>query len=347
MKKLLPFWFILIAGNVGYAQDDSLSTIPVLSGARPLSKFYVKFYSGYGILSPGSYKIQSNNTVSYYDQFNVYQDTTVQSQGKKGLGQGLRVGAGIGYVLNDFLNLGIDVEYGKSVKMKNSLGTQLAPYDYDSVSDNMNYKALTITPYVTFKVLSKPNYFFYNKLGILFTLPVNLHTSGTMAHSRSSFWPPLPMDSVNSNLNVVTQRYQGSYRLSLGIGFNVSFGVNVRLNNSMRLFGEIFGNFSALAPSQSTINWIKSEKYSYYSPEYDYTTDPPVLLYYQQNSNTRLSYEKYITEYHKGGPTTRVSEEVEYLPGDPDPHWTYKDKDKRFTANMNAVGLSVGIIYRL
>lgn len=338
--------FAIISAISGFSQVDSLSGISSVSEVRHFSKFYLKFYTGYGFLSPGSYRIQSNNTVSFFDQVTGYHDTTVQSQGKKGIGQGIRVGGGIGYVLNDFLNLGIDLEYGRSGSMKNSLGTQLGPYDHDSVSDRMKYEVLTITPCIIFKVLAKPNYFFYNKLGILFTLPFDLHTSGKTAHSRSNLWPPMAGDSVNSNLSLDHKNYDGTYRLKLGIGFNIAFGLNMRINDRMRFLGELFGNFSALVPSTSTIDRRITEQFFSYNPIYD-NGSPPLLLYYEQNASTHITYEKIITEYHKGGPTARLYESVEFPANDPNPHFTYKESDKRFTANMNSLGLSLGIIYRL
>lgn len=315
------------------------------------SKFYLKPYIGYGIFSPGSYRVQSINLISYFDQDNRYHDTSFQTQSAKGIGGGLRFGGGIGYVLNDFLNMGIDVEFQKGVKLKNSLSTSLTPYNYNSTYDEIHYKAITITPHAIFKALAKPNYFIYNKLGILFTLPYSLHTSGNAVNSQGSSWPPVTAaDSTSSTLSVRQTNYEGNYKISLGIGFNVAFGISMRLNSKFRMFGELFGNFSALNPKSSQVATKTDYKYSRYDLQYDYNTDPATVLGYTLGGFHQIGSSVENTRYQKGGVTKRTQDSYNYTYNGPDEPSSYDEtissQDKRFIVNMNALGINFGITYR-
>jgi hypothetical protein len=246
------------------------------------------------------------------------------------------------------MNVGVDIEFQKGVKLNNHLATSLSDFNYNSTYDEMHYKSTTITPYAIFKALSKPSYFIYNKLGILFTLPWTLHTAGKSLSQESAKWPVGPADSAASTLTARENRYEGIYKVSLGVGFNVAFGVNVRLTNKLRFFGELFGNFSALQPATSKLTSTSSYKYSYYSAtDYDYTVSPPVPISYQP-----AGYEQYTetivnTTYQKGGGSTNIQEESTRNPDDPSRFYVRnRVVDKRFTINMNSIGINCGVSYR-
>ena len=64
-------------------------------------------------------------------------------------------------------------------------------------------------------------------------------------------WPPSPTDSTGANIFNATTALKLTYKVSMGIGFNVAFGINFKLTNRLRLFTELFGNFSALKPKSS------------------------------------------------------------------------------------------------
>ena len=312
------------------------------------SKFYVKAYGGYGIFSPGSYRIQSTNNVSYKDQNNNFRDTTIQTQSNRGIGGGSRFGGGIGYVLNDFLNVGVDVEFQQGVKLKNSLDTRLGEYNYNFTYDEMHYKALTLTPHVVFKALAKPGYFIYNKLGILFTLPYTLYTNGNSGDAHGYGWPPGPADTATSSLFVTKKTYEANYKISLGMGFNVAFGLNMRLNNKFRIFGELFGNFSALSPESSTLIKVNDFQYTRYNANYDYSTYPATFLSYTLGGSQSIEHSTINSQYQKDGVTTNVQDSYSWPGGgDPNAYAVYSGKDKRFTVNMNSIGVNFGIIYRL
>jgi hypothetical protein len=301
-----------------------------------LSKFYIKLYGGYGFFTPGSYRVQSTTSVFYKDQNNVAQSINIQTQSKKGIGGGLRFGGGITIALNDFLNIGIDAEYQKGTKITNSLFTGADLYNYNGTDGEIDYKTFTLTPHIIFKALAKPKYFIYNKLGILFTLPFTMNNTGDEIFSESNSWPPNSSDSSNSFHFISSTSYKTKYKISLGIGFNVAFGINFRLSDRMRIFGEVFGNFSALSPARSTTNSINRFIDSSFLQIYDNNSSS---FYYQLYTSSQVANNTINTTYKKSGGTTNA---VNYVSGTSVSTAT----DQKFTINMNAIGINVGITYR-
>ncbi len=314
------------------------------------SKLYVKAYGGYGFLSPGSYRVQSNAYVNYLDLASgLYKSKSVNSEGNRGIGLGWRFGGGLGYLLNDFLNVGIDFEYQKGIKVTNHLGTRQDLYQYDSTSDELHYKALTLTPYITFKALAKPKFFIYNKLGIQISLPFELYTSGNSFKGANGYgpWPPGPSDSAYSSISNHIITREGSYKISLGVGFNVAFGVNFRLSNKLRVFTEMFGNFAALEPITSKLTTIDETHYFSYVGNYDYSTSPATFINFIPDEFIRTDGSITTYKYHKKGPRHFGQGSFSAGPG-PDfiNYYIQPIEDQGFTVNMNSMGLNVGIIYR-
>lgn len=296
------------------------------------SKLYFKLSTGYGFLTPGSYSVQSVNHSTYYDKNGDQHDTTIQSQGGKGIGGGLRLGGGIGYVLNDFLNVGLDAEYLVGNQLSNSLTSSSdSAHFYSTTNDRMSYNAFTLSPYVIFKALAKPKYFIYNKLGIVFTLPFTLNASGNSSSSWSYNWPPGISDSSFKASSQKFSSYDGSYKTSLGIGFNVAFGINFRLTDKLRAFAELFGNFSPLSPSTSHFNTTTNQMDSLYKDN-------------KLSANNYNEYSTINTTYQDEGLTVSHLVNEADVPGGKS--LTYEAQDKKFTINMNVIGISVGIIYR-
>jgi len=240
----------------------------------------------------------------------------------------------------------VDIEYQKGPKLTNSLNTDIDPDNYNFTTDEMHYKALTLSPHVIFKALAKPKYFVYNKLGILVSFPYTLFTSGNSGYASGYAWPPGAADSAVASLTVENKSYEGKYKISTGIGFNVAFGINMRLNSNLRVFAELFGNFSALSPSSSEVSSVDDLKYSAFSGNYDYSTEPPTFTNYVLSGYHQINHLSEHTAYHKGGPTGRVQDSFVWDPGDPNTYTVYHGTDKRFIVNMNAIGINCGITYR-
>ena len=191
------------------------------------SKVYIKVYGGYGLLTPGSYKLLSSS--------NAGGASGNTSLSKTGLGAGIRGGGGIGVIVSDFLNLGADVEYLSGATLKSST-SYLPPTGYSFISrTQITYSSLSITPHVVFKALSKPDYLIYNKFGILLNLPMNL--------KKTEF------DSSFTAGNVYSANRTGTYKVGLTAGLSVALGVQVRLTDKLRGFAELFGNYLVLSPT--------------------------------------------------------------------------------------------------
>jgi len=192
------------------------------------SKFYIKVYGGYGLITPGSYKLVSSS--------NAGGASGNTSLSKTGLGAGIRAGGGIGVIISDFLNIGADVEYLSGSSLKSNTA-YLPPTGYSFISQTqIKYTSLSITPHVVFKALSKPDYLIYNKFGILLNLPMNI--------KKTEF------DSSFNNVNYsYSANKTGTYKVGLTAGLSVALGVQVRLTDKLRGFAELFGNYLVLSPT--------------------------------------------------------------------------------------------------
>jgi hypothetical protein len=191
------------------------------------SKFYIKVYGGYGLITPGSYKLVSSS--------NAGGASGNTSLSKQGLGAGIRAGGGIGVIISDFLNIGADVEYLSGSSLKSST-SYLPPTGYSFISrTEITYTSLSITPHVVFKALSKPDYLIYNRFGILLNMPMNIKKT----EFDSSF-------TVGYNYSA---NKTGTYKIGLTAGLSVALGVQMRLTDKLRGFAELFGNYLVLSPS--------------------------------------------------------------------------------------------------
>jgi hypothetical protein len=258
------------------------------------STFYVKVFGGYGLIQPGSYKLVSaDNNASG----NVTGNTSLSGQG---LGSGVRFGGGIGVIASDFLNIGADVEYLSGTTL-NSHSNYTSTTGYNAfINTSISYTSLSIIPHVIFKALSKPDYLIYNKLGILLNLPMELKKT----QYDSSF-----NTSVNSTY---TSRTEGTYKTGLTVGLNVALGVQVRLTDKLRAYGEIFGNYLVLSPTS-----------------YDETSSVV-------NNGTPTNYDTHVT-YIKSGQTSYTQNGNST---------TYSTSVSGNTFNMNSIGINIGVTYR-
>ncbi|MEO6547356.1 MAG: hypothetical protein ABIN94_05130 [Ferruginibacter sp.] len=247
---LIPgFWMSSFAQKRSNKQqrfsDSSQPTIVIFKEPR----FLLNVHSGYSAGLGSSFNF-------YPDEIRVIsilrptsgpdQRTVYYNNPWKGLGDGFRFGGGIAYVANDFINLGVDVDYFKSsinklrdssyreIKGSGPVG-QVDDYSYkENLSLTYKTSILTITPAITFKAISKPKWFIYNKIGIVLTFnPNNVE--------------------IDSNSIAIRQGIQGVYSDSLvkevrkyewmmnkpAAGFMGAFGIQFKLIKRLRGFAEI------------------------------------------------------------------------------------------------------------
>ncbi|HVM86755.1 MAG TPA: hypothetical protein VMT76_01115 [Puia sp.] len=205
--------------------------------------FYVKVYGGYGLLTPGSY----NGGASY----NSSSSTSSFSTPSNGLGGGLHFGGGIGIILNEFLNVGIDAEYLKGKDIKTTSLYQAS--DYYSISNNkISHNVTSIIPNVTFKAISKPAYYIYTRIGIVLAVSTNITTTYNDSSNNTSTTPN----------TVYTYVQSGKYTTKLSFGTSAAIGVQFNISGNLKGFAELVGYYLPSSPSSYTYNY----NYQYTGP---------------------------------------------------------------------------------
>ncbi|UFH52285.1 hypothetical protein [Spirosoma sp. KNUC1025] len=196
------------------------------------SPFYIKLYGSYGLLTPGV-QIRYSESLSQTGQVFPFKTTN------KGLGAGPRAGIGIGVIVSDFINLGIDADilFGTAIKINNSYTDDL--YSSSNTSST-TLKLLSITPNITFKALSRPAYYIYNRLGLVGGLVMEYKT----VNNRID----LPTSGVGVNTtNVTTNSYTEN---SLALGYQAALGVQFRLSQAIRGFVEVVAYNQSFKPKR-------------------------------------------------------------------------------------------------
>ena len=201
-------------------------------------KLYLKIFGGYGLLTPGSFRLTSTSTTSF-------------TVGNSGLGAGLHFGGGVGYILNDFLNLGIDAEYLKGNDL-NASSTYIGGLGNGVSNSKITYSVLSIIPNMTFKALSKPGYLIYTRIGIMLT-----------AHTKSSSIINDSSNLITNNPNpIIARNITTTFNYNVNIGVQAALGIQFRITDNLRGFAELAGNYLPIRPSSSTT----ITKSNYYNP---------------------------------------------------------------------------------
>jgi hypothetical protein len=159
------------------------------------------------------------------------------------LGAGFRFGGAVGFIVNEFINLGIDADFLKGKKISGST-TDISNSEYSFYSQTTTSSVLSIIPNITFKALSKPTYYIYNRLGLILT-------ANTKIESK------LYDSVVSTQTDVVTADTKYSYPINLGVQFAI--GIQFNLSRNMRGFAEIVGNYLPASPSSSTGKYSQVE----------------------------------------------------------------------------------------
>ncbi|MFD2934209.1 hypothetical protein [Spirosoma flavum] len=254
------------AQSITALNTTSRSTEPVTTSKAPRktnateSPFYIKLYGFYSLLTPGSQVSTS------YSSSSTGTNTSFKNN-SKGLGAGPRAGIGVGIIVSDFINLGIDADmlFGATLTSENNYnGT-----NYTSTGNtNTTFRVLSITPNITFKALSRPTYYIYNRLGLVGGVVLDYKVS------QSSLYAPTTGASTKSES-------QYDYRKnSLSIGYQAALGIQFRLSQSLRGFAEVVAYNQSFRPkediyiSTSTKSGVvtKYSSISQFNNQGDYTT---------------------------------------------------------------------------
>jgi len=267
----------------------------VTGGQSGNGKFYVKIYGGYGLLTPGSYKPYSSGTGS----------VSVSGQG---LGSGLHYGGGIGYVVNDFLNIGLDADYLDGRKITTTTGSASSPY-----VTTFTHSVFSIIPNITFKALSEPTYYIYNRLGIIMAVNTKLNQLTTDSTSNGNNLYSLGNDNTK-------------YTVGFSAGVQAAIGVQFEIAKNIKGFGEIVGSYLPVTPSSS----------------YEYSLTKAYSGGGLSGSNITIFNDNYI----KSGPTNYSATQSTINGIQANTYSQNLPTSSQYRFDINYIGINIGAVYK-
>ncbi|MVM32700.1 hypothetical protein GO755_21850 [Spirosoma sp. HMF4905] len=236
------------------------------------SPLYVKVYGLYGLLTPG---VQINYSQSQSQTGIAFPFKTTN----KGLGAGPRAGVGVGLIASDFINVGIDADilFGSPVKITNSYSD--GSYTYTN-SSSTTLQVLSIIPNITFKALSRPAYYIYNRLGLVGGVVMDYTTVDNSLD--------LPNNGVSSTFST-TSKYTKN---SLALGYQAALGIQFRLSQAIRGFVEVVAYNQSFKPKrlEVTSNNVVAGKPTNSVVITDYKDDGTIVNSTTSQPNQALSF---------------------------------------------------------
>lgn len=233
-------------------QPSSPSTtavsIPVIKIEKE-PRFSINLHTGYSVGLGSTFKFYPDDISAIavtQDGNNPPSKTITYSNPTKGLGDGFRFGGGGSFIVNDFINVGLDFDYFRSTIKKyrdSSIHQTNLPVTNNSADEysysernTIAYQAtlLSLTPSITFKAIARPKWFLYNKLGAVITFrPNSLQEDRTDMHT-SSGWQGFYRDSFST----VIKKYEWGIR-NPAFGFMGAFGGQIKIARNTRAFAEL------------------------------------------------------------------------------------------------------------
>lgn len=234
------------------------------------SRFYLNIHTGYALALGSTFKFYPDD-ISSIQVEKINNAAATKSVGykvpTKGLGEGLRFGAGISYIINDFINVGLDFDYFSSTisKTKDSSYHESrtntgAFYDYlykDRFIITYDATLLTISPNITFKAISRPKFFIYNKVGAILTFrPNSIERDEHQVFARTTTQGGFYKDSSAGD----ALEYKWKIR-NPSFGFMGAVGVQARIAEKFRVFGELqFSHVVFVIAKRTTSSYMVNGK---------------------------------------------------------------------------------------
>ncbi|MEO6837601.1 MAG: hypothetical protein ABI185_04390 [Ginsengibacter sp.] len=245
-KYYLSIFFCCSAATV-FSQNQIISNsekreLPFEIKSQP--RFYVNVHAGANMALGSTFKFYPDDITSIKVKQtvnNTEQENVTSKAPSKGLGDGFRYGVGMSYIINDFINVGLDVDYFSSTisKIKDSSFTHIneggaTDYVYHQ-SYAISYQAslLTITPNIIFKAISHPKYFIYNKIGAVLTIRPNSIQKETQNISEQRNGMNLSDSSATIN-----RRYDWGIK-NPAFGFMGGIGIQAKVKEKILVFAEV------------------------------------------------------------------------------------------------------------
>ncbi|WP_420150007.1 hypothetical protein [Spirosoma sp.] len=194
------------------------------------SPFFIKVFGIYGLLTPGT---RIYNSESLSQSGTVYPFKT----SSKGISGGPRAGVGVGLIVNDFINIGIDADllFGTPVKVEVGYNDGFAKSTTTSIT---TLKVVSVIPNITFKALSRPSFYIYNRLGLVGGMVLDYKTETNTVNQ---------LTAGTFTTSGVTSDYTKN---SLALGYQAALGVQFRLSQSIRAFAEIVAYNQSFKPQR-------------------------------------------------------------------------------------------------
>jgi hypothetical protein len=247
LAKLLLLMPLTVPAQVTTPVMDSVAAENAISSfkLKKQPRFFISVYGGYSLALGSTFKFYPDDVSSISVKMveNIPASKKVSyAAPTKGLGEGFRIGAGLSYIVNDFINVGIDVSYLNTSISKNRDSSfyqvQEASdvnYDYkEQYKISYNAKLVTISPNITFKAISRPRFFIYNKIGAILTFRPNSIQTEQQDVNVKMGWQGFFKDSSAVN----SRRYEWGIR-NPAFGFMGGIGTQVRIQERIRVFGEL------------------------------------------------------------------------------------------------------------
>ena len=246
MKKLflLAMGFLLLNQTL-FAQTDSSSLSVQLKRQH---RFYLSLHSGYAVALGSTFQFYPDNITNIAVNMPAggtpSKDVTYRAQ-TRGLGEGFRFGGGLSYVVNDFINIGVDLDYfqssisrtrDSSMEQSQAIsGGGMATSSYrQSTTISYSARLLTIAPNITFKAISRPKFFIYNKIGAVVVLRPNAIQHEVEHDQYSTSSAGVSKDSSSSTASRYDWGIHGP-----AWGFMGAIGAQVKLTERVRAFAEL------------------------------------------------------------------------------------------------------------
>ncbi len=245
---LLLMGVMLISVSKAYSQELPEVKKPALKVDKEnlkeskggTSRFLVKVYGGYGFATGNTYNYftdrgdaTDNYIQTIIDSTSAARSKVVVKENTKGLGSGTRLGIGIAYIVNDYINLGVDVDYFRS-NISRGRSDELVRLSGVTtfVSSNFSYTAdvFNVTPHIVFKAISRNNAYVFTRLGATLTPFYKLERL-----DEANIRVVGPGGGLLKDSNTL-KRYDVD--LKLPIGFFASFGANFKISGRIRLLIE-------------------------------------------------------------------------------------------------------------
>lgn len=231
-------------------------------------RFYVNIHAGYSLATGSTFKYYPDDIRSIVvDKVgnNAATKTTKYSAPGKGLGEGFRFGVGLSYVVNDYINVGLDFDYSKTAisKVRDSsyrhafaISGATAENSYNErVTISYHAELVTFTPSITIKAISRPKWLVYSKVGAILNLrPFSIQKETSDAQFRFR-----RQDIIRDSSIFTSKRYYWSVK-NPSLGFMSGLGVQLKLSERIRAFGELqFSHIVFVARSRVFTNFTVND----------------------------------------------------------------------------------------